>query len=162
MIANVNEMRYRILVQQQADRELNGLIPDIRTLLDKLFTQSDSETNNWKKWKLEHKQLSNLLGVCGETNSVEVVISFIEYQIGRDKRSKTPNNWAWKDFGKTLKDKLQKLEETAKSIVRQAIRDSNYTLNEADQKLEYGKVWMELVRLYVGHLRRYFVYKKPD
>lgn len=157
MIANINEMRYRIIVQKKIDEQLNGLIPDIRALLD-LFTQLDPEQDNRNKWKLEHKQLSNLLGVCGQTDSVEVVIGFIEYQIGRDKYRES---WAWEKFGKKLNDKLRILHEKARGIVGQAMQESLYS-NEADRTRENARVWMELVRLYVGHLRRYFVYKKPD
>ncbi len=154
MSADITEMRYRLLVQRATDRQLNHLIPEIRSLLDGFFNKPKA-----KDWDLQHKQLSNLLGVCGETDSVEAVIGFIEYQIGRDKDA---GNWAWEGFGETLKQKLQALQEPAKGIVGQALQASRHSLDEVARAQETERVWMELMRLYAGHLRRYFVYKKPE
>lgn len=159
MSANVAEMRYRLLVQQAADGQLNHLIPEIRQLLDDFFAKSDAGKDDRKKWKLEHKQLSNLFGVCGETDSVEAAIGFIEYQIGRDKSGE---NWAWEGFGETLKKKLRALQGNAKGILGQAIQESGHASDDPARVREVERVWMELVRLYAGHLRRYFVYKKPE
>lgn len=152
MSTNINEMRYRLLVQQAEDRQLNQLIPKIRSLLDSCFKKSSDRD----KWKLQSKQFSNLLGVSEETDSAEVVIGFIEYQIGRDDKRR---NWAWDHFGERLKKELQTLKDTAKGIVGQAITDSGYTLSvEAARAQEEQRVWMDLVRLYAGHMRRYFIY----
>ena len=51
------------------------------------------------------------------------------------------------------------MKDTAKGIVGQAITDSGYTLSvEAARAQEEQRVWMDLVRLYAGHMRRYFIY----
>lgn len=161
MSTNINEMRYRLIVQQAEDRQLNQLIPKIRSLLDACFEKSNASSSDRDKWKLQSKQFSNLLGVSEETDSSEVVIGFIEYQIGRDNHKK---NWAWENFGERLKKELRALKDPAKGIVGQAITDSGYILStETARPQEEQRVWMDLVRLYAGHMRRYFIYleKRP-
>ena len=155
MSTNINEIRYRLIVRQAEDQQLNQLIPKIRKLLDDFFVKENDRT----KWGLKSTQLSNLLGVSGETDSSEVVIGFIEYQIGRDKRYE---NWAWEGFGEKMKGELRALQEVSKGIVGKAIQDSHYSFDENIRALEIQKVWIELVRLYAGYLRRYFVYKKGE
>lgn len=159
MSTNINEMRYRLIVQQAEDRQLNQLIPKIRNLLDEFFAKEDDKTN----WGLKSAQLSNLLGVSGETDSVEVVVGFIEYQIGRDRSDKNrAKNWAWNNFGEKMKGELRALQEVAKGIVGKAVQESGDSLDESARSQEIQRVWIDLVRLYAGYLRRYFIYIKGD
>lgn len=159
MSTNINEMRYRLLVQQAEDQQLNQLIPKVRKLLDEFFAKEDCGP----KWELKSTQLGNLLGVSGETDSVEAVIGFIEYQIGRDKRGKNgAKNWAWNGFGEKMRGELRDLHEIAKGIVGKAIQDSGYSLDAMARSQEIQGVWIDLARLYAGYLRRYFVYIKGD
>lgn len=145
---STQEMRYHLHIQRGVDGRLNALIEDARELLN-TFLKKGSQ------WGMENHQLSNLLGVCGETESAEVVIGYIQYQIGRDDRRR---NWAWQGFGEALIERLQKRRDEAKGLVQEAARATNYT--SANPETERDRVWMLLARQYAGHLRRYFIYKK--
>jgi hypothetical protein len=152
------EMRYHLDVQQGVDRQMNELVINARKLVDD-FLEKEKQGG---KWDMGPTQMSNLLNVCGETGSVEVVIGYIQYQIGRDMGSKgPPKNWAWQGFGEKLIEQLQDLKSQAGALVSTALRKVEHTLDEDQREGEEDGVWMLLVRQYVGHLRRYFTYKRP-
>jgi hypothetical protein len=98
--------------------------------------------------RLGNKQFSDLQGVAGETTSIEVVITWIRYQMGRYRY--------WNDghFGSSLIETLQGLEPVADRIAQETARTVSPTITKrqfADMKL---MVWHRLVQQYVGHLRR--------
>ncbi len=92
---------------------------------------------------MERKQLSNVLAVAAETESIEVLKNFIYYQIGR------PGQEGWKSggFGSKLVAKLDGLRTIAGEIAAAGGGDAE-------------ELWIELARQYLGHLQRWFVYKK--
>jgi hypothetical protein len=146
---DTQEMRYRLAIQQGIDRQMNTLIVDVRGLLDEFMKGHGG-------WNMDSTQMSNLLNVCSETESVEVIVSFLHYQIGRDDRHK--NTWAWRGFGEELVEKLSGLRSKAKALVNRASQEAEYQLGKSEAQ-QQDHVWVLLARQYVGHLRRYFTYK---
>lgn len=144
---STHEMRYHLHIQRGVDGRLNTLIRSARALLDEFLAKG--------RWDMENHQLSNLLSVCGETDSAEVVIGYVQYQIGRDDKRR---NWAWQDFGEALIKQLQERRDEAKAVVQQVVGKTQYT--SPNLEIEIDRVWMLLIHQYTGHLRRYFVYKK--
>ena len=146
-------LQRRLLTQNWVDRSMNELIPNIRDAAEKAkIGDRDCE--------LIPAQMSNLVGVAGDTRSVQVVISYIQYQVGRD--SKNRKSWAWHGFGETLVKELNGLQERAKGIVGSVGKEVQAPLQSDAFKAEVDRVWMELTRHYLGHLRRYFMYRKPE
>lgn len=144
------EMRYHLAIQQGIDGHLNKLVVNARELVDE-FLKREKQSG---EWYIGPTQMSNLLNVCGETESVEVVIGYVQYQVGRDDKRR---NWAWQGFGEELVKRLQSRRSEAQALVSSAAGKTGHTPgNDAADH-----VWMLLVRQYVGHLRRYFTYKRP-
>jgi hypothetical protein len=90
--------------------------------------------------KLKEHQLGNIINIATTTHTVLVVTNFIKYQIGRHPE------WRHGEFGKRLIEKLESLEAVAKEI--------------AGNTPMVNEVWINLVRLYLGYLNRYFIYKQ--
>lgn len=107
------------------------------------------ETQLFQSKDMEESQMQNLVSVARETDSAEVVINFILYQVGRDNK----NTWRYGSFGEELAKTLRGLEKEAKTIV------TNVTQQEAQPEM-VDEVWIRLIRHYVGQLRRYFHYRK--
>lgn len=141
------QQRYEILIQQSVDRRLNALIEDARKLVDDFLDKGGDRAD------VGPTQMNNLLGVCGETDSVQAVIGYVQYQIGRDDKRR---GWAVASFGEELIKRLRARKQDAEALVNQL---SDLKGAERGKKIDY--VWMLLVRQYVGHLRRYFTYKRP-
>jgi len=89
-------------------------------------------------------QLSNLLNLANETDSVKALELFIRYQMGR----KSSRSWALPPdgpFGERVIGGFQELAEMAKEIASRQ--------KEISQK----EIHLWLIRLYVGSLYRWFV-----
>ncbi len=138
----------QFIIQDVVDRQLDELISNIRSLVD--------ATRVYEKENMGTSQFRNLSSVAGETDSVEVVVGWIQYQIGRAK----PNR-GWQTPDRTNKDKpffgeqlirlIRDLEEIAKK----------FAANEAPQiRFEFERsLLMALVRQMAGQLERYYVYR---
>ena len=138
---STNMMQQELKIDKAIDDRMNAILRQMQNMMDDAQPWSD---------KMEVNQIQNLLAVAQETDSVEVVKNFIRYQIGRDGgRASWGRSMKGPAFGDRLIDELDKLEKIAKSIVP---ADSDSLLAE--------RAWMKLCRLYIGHLRRYFYYKK--
>jgi hypothetical protein len=107
------------------------------------------DTRLFQSEAMEESQMQNLVSVARETNSAEVVINFILYQIGRDSK----NTWRYSSFGEKLARALRGLKGEAETIV------TSVTQKEAEPET-VDEVWIRLIRHYVGQLRRYFHYRK--
>jgi hypothetical protein len=107
------------------------------------------DTQLFQSEAMEESQMQNLVSVARETNSAEVVINFILYQIGRDSK----NTWRYSSFGEKLARALRGLGGEAETIV------TSVTQKEAEPET-VDEVWIRLIRHYVGQLRRYFHYRK--
>ncbi|MCI0605867.1 hypothetical protein L0156_23015 [bacterium] len=146
----MNDSKYKVLVTQQVDLAMNQIIQDMKT-----WTEKTNFTN--QQCELSASQLSNTLGVAAATKSVEVVLGYIEYQIGRDNSRRS---WGWSNFGDQLLAQLRALGSTAEGIVSIAAQRSGLTLSDEVKKKKDEEAWMELMRQYLGQMRRYFVYRK--
>lgn len=137
------DMNQQMLALDKAiDDRLNAILKQMQQLLD--------ESRIWES-NMEVSQVQNLLAVSMETDSVEVVKNYIRYQIGRD-----GNSASWRlrrgtnaVFGDQIIAELDRLETVARSIVP-----------ASSEQWLIDRTWMKMARLYLGHLRRYFYYKK--
>jgi ribosomal protein S10 len=97
---------------------------------------------------LQRAQLSNLLNLSNETDSVKALELFIRYQMGRETvnrgwtYSKDPEG---KPFGDRVIQDFQTLAEWAEEIAKKS--------GSRPQK----EIHLWLIRLYVGSLNRWFV-----
>jgi hypothetical protein len=105
---------------------------------------------------MEKHQMKNLLSVALETPSVEVVKHFILYQVGRDTSG---SSWRHKNFGRTLVRAIDALRKDADRITRQVHRELR--LDEPTDE-QVDAAWMDLTRAYLGHLNRYFYFRKEE
>lgn len=128
-------------VQQKLDfvAEAEQHKDDLIEKVENFFTQR--KNNKQALVPVTTTQLSNLLRLASETTSTKEVLSFIQFQIGREPSDK-PQRWRWRkdDFGKQLIDILE--------------RD---VLSLHSDK----QVKIRLMRLFLGYLRRQAVYLGP-
>jgi hypothetical protein len=144
--AERQELRRLMLVRKYIEGAMNGLVRRVRKLVD---------DTNISATQMEKHQISNLLGVALDTGSVEVVINFIQYQVGRDARG---TNWRAKGFGNKLVRELKDLQNTARAIAGKV--QSDLEQSQSPRKEEIDGIWIELVRRYLGQMNRYFYYRK--
>jgi hypothetical protein len=91
-------------------------------------------------------QLRNLLNMASSTDSFKAVELFIQYQMGRRGEGE---RWRHGGFGDQLIEELHHFDDIAEQIAKET-------------KADKVKVKMELVRLFIGYLTRYFSYKSAD
>jgi hypothetical protein len=141
----MNDLRREMAIQAEVELELNSLIRGMSTLVDKTQIADGG---------MEKAQMKNLLGTALDTESVEVVLNYIRYQMGRDTREL---NWRYQRFGDELVRALNGLRADAERIVIGAHRDLG--LGDPSQR-QIDAAWLHLVRHYLGQLNRYFYYRK--
>lgn len=147
MAANLRqEYQIRQLVDERLDDEI---IDSIR----KLVQQTDLSNNR----RMGRAQFSNLQNVARDTNSVRVIFTWIRYQVGRQPA-------AWRELGpallKELDGRLQKLSgEIADEVIAQD-RDQNY--GDKERRRLIRRIWLLLIRQYVGQLQRYVLGYQGD
>jgi len=128
------------------DQAMNSLIPQAKSLIEDLFRYPH---------RMERSQLTNLVAVSLETNSVAVVLDYVRYQMGRDSKAET-----WRkghpSFGSQLLEQLEGLRQRAGGLIDDAVRQ--YKIEPPDRAAEEEHLWMVLVRRFVGALHRNFVY----
>ncbi len=119
-------------LKQKIDEELDWLVSDGKKLIDTTW-------ESIKKEKVEKSQMRNLLEMAVASDSVKVLELFIQYQMGRKKLPR--------DFGNQLIQKITtELTNKANEISK----------NRSEHTKE---VLLRIVRLYLGYMNRYFVYK---
>lgn len=138
--AQITALQRELKINQAIDDRMNKLLNDMQTMID--------TTRIWESG-LEVSQVQNLVAVAQETTSVEVVINYIRYQIGRDN-----NNSSWRRgsspdsfFGEMIIAELNKLQEIAQSIT-------------GKDQAAADRAWITMTRRYLNYLQRYFYYKK--
>jgi hypothetical protein len=131
------QIKQTLALKRALDQRLNGLVEKACGRVDACAV-ADSNS------KLERSQFDNVLAVATESGSVEVVKNFIRYQIGR----KDGEGWRHGSFG------LGVVEDIDKLLLPQA--------KELAQTTQVAKdvVWMDLLRLYVGYMRRHWVFRR--
>lgn len=130
----------RLRLQNAIEERLNTLTANARTMID------DTKVH---RGGMEESQMQNLVSVTRETDSAEVILNFILYQVGRDTKSA---NWRAGDFGMKLEKVLRALKDDANQIVIQVAGEETPELVD--------DVWVRLIRHYVGQLRRFFYFRK--
>lgn len=144
--------RYYLEIQHNSEVQVAGLIRDARKLVDDLLAQHGN------RWQITPTQVSNLNGVCAEAVTVEEVVGFVQYQIGREISKGGATCWAL-GFGEALIKALTALQTQAQGIVSAAFK--KFTPEGMNEQQERERVWLLLAQQYVGHLRRYVTYKRP-
>lgn len=135
-------IRRELLINQAVDARLNIMLVRMQQMMD--------DNRIWQS-KMELSQIQNVLAVALDTNSVEVVKNYLRYQIGRDT---TAGSWRRRlasgpTFGEIVIAEIDRLNEWAVTIT-----------NEEKGTPLTDKTWMNLTRLYLGYMRRYFYYQK--
>jgi len=149
-----NQQTFWPLIADDAiDRAMNTLIPQARTLIEELFKNT--------RQQMERHQFTNLVAVASETNSAEVVMDYVRYQIGRDSggntwRIRRPEQPDRPEFGIQLIEQLEGFRSMAKGLMLEAIRQ--YEIEPQDRAKEEKRLWMMLVRRFVNSLHHNFVY----
>jgi hypothetical protein len=121
--------------------KIEGQIDHIIERAEKLI---DSTKIAGKEAGLEQSQLRNLQNLASSTDSFKAVELFIQYQMGRERRGGM--GWLHGDFGSKLIGQLHQLDPIAETISQET------NAIQAD-------VRMELVRLFIGYMTRYFSYR---
>lgn len=133
-------LQKELKINQAVDDRMNEILRQMQEMLDAS-----------KVWEggMEVSQMQNLLAVAQETNSVEIVINYIRYQIGRDSNKSSWRRGSSLDsaFGEQVIAALNKLQEIAESIT-------------GSDPAAAERAWMTLTRRYLGYMHRYFYFKK--
>lgn len=140
-------LRWRMALQRQVELKMNWLIEQMTELVD-----GPSEV---VRSGLEKGQFKNLLAVALDTHSVEVIKHYIYYQVGRD----VPGaSWRRNQFGQKLVEAIENLKKEAKLAANAARHDAGMAGEGSQDQID--EAWLLLTRAYLGHLNRYFYYKK--
>lgn len=144
MTANYDvQMREELLIRRYVDEKLDEvLILNIQQLLKTTRIQNNR--------RMGRSQFSGLQNVARDTASVQVILNWLRYQIGRQA------SWRDGDFGPKL---LNILDETlyseAKNIAEDIIKENEgYYSDKRTVNRLLRKVWLMLIRQYVGQLQR--------
>lgn len=116
----------------------------IRQAEDDLVLWIQAALDTTKYGNLEESQFRNLVRVADTTDSAEVIKNFIRYQVGRDKK------WG-RGKGSLAEKIIQDIDGNIK-IIAQSIAESSQG--------EVKKVWLELIRRYLGYGSRHLKYLK--
>ena len=131
------QIKQALALKRAVDQRLNALVEKACGRVDACAV---ADTNSG----LERSQFDNVLGVATESGSVEVVKNFIRYQIGR----KDGAGWRHGGFGLGL------IEDVDAWLRPQASEIAAATGVPQDA------AWIELLRLYVGYMRRHWVFRR--
>ena len=133
-------IKQTLAMKRAIDRRLNELVRRATELVSSTGIAD-------KASEMEKSQFGNVLAVATETGSVEVVKNFIRYQIGR----KNGLGWRHGSFGLRLIAEIDGwLAQQAKAIAE----------THTQEQIQLDVAWMELVRLYIGYLRRDWSYQR--
>ena len=94
--------------------------------------------------KLEESQFRNLVRVADSTESPEVVKNFIRYQVGRERK-----------WGRGEKSLAERIIQDIDGSLKASAQDIAEGAQEMGEK---KRVWMELIRRYLGYGARHLRY----
>lgn len=129
------------LQEQQVELQVQK---GIRQAEDDLVLWIQAALDTTKYGNLEESQFRNLVRVADTTDSAEVIKNFIRYQVGRDKK------WG-RGKGSLAEKIIQDIDGNIKKIAQ--------SIAEASQG-EVKKIWLELIRRYLGYGSRHLKYLK--
>jgi hypothetical protein len=101
---------------------------------------------------MRENQIRNVLNVAVETRSVEVVVNFIRYQMGRSSQGKT---WLYNGFGQQV---IADIEGPVGEAAKQVAKEVAEAVSDTDAKAICRDAHLALTRLYLGYLNRCFYY----
>lgn len=145
-----HRLRREMVLKQVVDSKQDELVQLAASAVKLLAENRDMQTS----------QLRNLLNVSLDTPSTDVVISFICYQIARNKK-------AWgtgkDEFGHTvimmLQDEITNLAKKVTKEVEDKMKEkSGADVIVIDHDNLLAEVQTQLVRLYLGYLHRWFYF----
>lgn len=141
VLQDASELRQAYAERKAIEEYLDEMIPNIRTLVHDTNVHN---TNGHNNYHMGLSQFSSLENIARETNSVEVIIGWVRYQVGRNRP------WQEKDFGTKLANALASLRQQAVEIENTLLGDTggNVTKNRVRD------IHLQLIRLYAGHLKR--------
>lgn len=127
--------------QQAIDRYTEEIVNMAEETLKQTRLEQLSES-------LGNSQLSNLLGVTLETNSVAVIRNWVQYQMGRRETLR-----AWKDtgLGNEVISAIEKLSRYA--------RDAAHLAHNNPEPADLLAMHVTMIRLYAGYLKRWYIAK---
>lgn len=137
--------------------------------------------------KLEESQFRNLIRVAETTESTEVIINFVRYQMGREKKWGRGEKSLGKRIIKNIKDELKrKTEDIVETVKEQEVEaerrrlkkekeneDRNTSTSADDPQIaekiekyaeqtskyiDHKEIWITLIRLYLGYGARSLKY----
>jgi hypothetical protein len=133
----MKESMKELIILSEIEKEKSRLVEKAESFLDENYPNNLTDT-----------QIRNLLNVASNTLSMEVLLNFLKYQIGRESK------WQEKDIGEKLISELEGLSENRNTILKHLKeKDIEVSLQEQQQ------IAIQLARLYLGFLNRYFKYK---
>ena len=145
------ETKLALKIEKEISKHLDAIIPDLRQLAkDFSIAQKDKKS-----------PFRNVLSVATEAgSSIEVIKTYIRYQIGRKESSpiwKTKVNEKY--FANAVVEKIDSLLENAQKIIDEIKNSQESSLAEylVDTTLEKNKVkdiHMLLTQLFLGYLAR--------
>ena len=136
-------MRQALRIRQAIDRTMDELVREAKRLVDDKLTVSDAGQLKLDAGGLREAQLRNVINVASNTESVELVKLFIQYQIGRQ-----GGGWRHRGFGEAL---IGRIEKEVASLSERVARDARAELKSA-------YIHIRMVRLFLGYFNRYFIY----
>ncbi|HZP02603.1 MAG TPA: hypothetical protein VFD30_20295 [Terriglobia bacterium] len=145
------EQRIELAMRKALDNELDQLVEAARRAI--LLLNDDRA--------MRENQIRNVLNVATSTESLAVVTNFIRYQMGRSGGNQA---WLHSNFGQTVVNDLEsekgEVAKLAESVTRKVCEKTGST----DRNRILGRARVELARLYLGYLNRWFYYgsKKPE
>lgn len=135
-LQNASKLRQAYAERRAIEEYLDEMIPNIRTLVH--------DTNVHNNSRMGLSQFSSLENIARETNSVEVIIGWVRYQVGRNRP------WQEKDFGTKLANALDSLRQQAVVIEKTLLADTGGNVTKNRER----DIHLQLIRLYAGHLKR--------
>lgn len=129
----MSEQQIELKIQKGIRETEDNLVLWIQAALDKTETYG----------KLEESQFRNLVRVADTTDSPEVIKNYLLYQVGRDSK-----------WGRGKNSLAQKIIND----INEEIKKAAGTISESTQPSELKRIWVELIRRYLGYGARYLKY----
>lgn len=139
------EQRIVLAMRKALDKELDSLVEATRLAILRLRDDRAMREN----------QIRNVLDVATSTGSLAVVTNFIRYQMGRSGGNEA---WLHNNFGQTV---VSDLEGEKGNVAKLAGKVTDKVCEETgstDRTRVLAQARVELVRLYLGYLNRWFYY----
>ncbi|MEO1428364.1 MAG: hypothetical protein AAFV71_04720 [Cyanobacteria bacterium J06633_8] len=137
-----NQTRTALKIERKIRQSEDDLVKAIVDALDNTeYLKSETK-------KLEESQFNNLLRVADTSESPEVIKNFIFYQVGREEK--------WGRGKKSLAARI--VNDIDVNLQKKADEIAKETFTEQASEEEIKKIWMQLIRRYLGYGSRYLKY----